>query len=51
MAITVEKKMLSGNYAWKAVGGDDPSKTKMDAKLFNRKEGYERGISIENNLK
>ena len=41
MAITVKEKMLKGKYAWKAVGGDDPKKTKMDAKLFSRKEGYE----------
>ncbi len=41
MAIKVTRTMLQGAYAWEAVGGDDPSARKIDATLFNRREGYE----------
>jgi len=32
---------LKYEYSWKAVPGDDPTKTKEDADRFSRKEGYE----------
>ncbi len=41
MAIKVERSMLQRKYSWKAVGGDDPKKTKKDRIFLNRKEGYE----------
>jgi hypothetical protein len=41
MAITVRKDMLLGTYSWEAVGGDDPQAIRIDATLFNRREGYE----------
>jgi hypothetical protein len=41
MAIKVGRTMLTGNYAWQAVGGDDPQAIRTDAMLFNRQEGYE----------
>lgn len=41
-AIKVHKDMLDVNaYAWQASEKDDPRKIKMDAVMFNRKEGYE----------
>ncbi len=41
-AIKVHKDMLDVNaYVWQASEKDDPHKIKMDAVMFNRKEGYE----------
>lgn len=41
-AIKVHKEMLDVNaYTWQASEKDDPHKIKMDAVMFNRKEGYE----------
>ncbi|GAB7197776.1 hypothetical protein [Dickeya oryzae] len=33
--------MLYQDYSWKAVPGDDPTKTDEDRDRFSRKEGYE----------
>ncbi len=41
MAIKVTRQMLQRKYSWKATGGDDPAAIRIDAKLFNRHEGYE----------
>lgn len=41
MAIEVKRGMLRGVYSWDAVGGDDPRAIRIDATLFNRREGYE----------
>ena len=41
MAIQVRKNMLSAEYEWEAAAGDDATKIKQDATLFNRHEGYE----------
>lgn len=41
MAIQVTKDMLQQTYSWKAAGGDDPNAIRVDARLFNRHEGYE----------
>lgn len=41
-AIKVRKDMLDVSaYTWQASEKDDPHKIKMDAVMFNRKEGYE----------
>lgn len=37
----LSKGDLKYEYSWKAVPGDDPTKTKEDADRFSRKEGYE----------
>lgn len=37
------------DYSWTTVPGDDPNKTKEDADLFSRKEGYEV-LSLLNSL-
>ena len=37
----ITKGDLKYDYSWKAVPGDDPTKTKEDADRFSRKEGYE----------
>lgn len=41
MAIQVTKDMLQQTYSWKATGGDNPNAVRIDARLFNRHEGYE----------
>lgn len=42
VAIKVHRDMLNVSaYAWQAAAPDDPHKVKMDAVMFNRKEGYE----------
>ena len=41
MTIKVTRDMLQHEYAWEATGGDDPEKVRADARLLNRKEGYE----------
>ncbi len=41
MPIKVKRSMLQRKYSWEATGGDDPRAIKIDAKLFNRHEGYE----------
>ena len=41
MAIEVTKDMLQQTYSWKATGGDNPNAIRIDARLFNRHEGYE----------
>lgn len=33
--------LIYDDYSWKAVPGDDPTKTKEDADRFSRHEGYE----------
>ena len=33
--------MLQQNYSWKVTGGDNPNAIRVDARLFNRHEGYE----------
>ena len=47
MAIKVTKSMLKRKYSWKAVDGDDPTKTDVDSRLLNRKEGYEVILMIQ----
>lgn len=48
VAIKVTKDMLDADaYSWHATGGDDPKKIKADARLFNRKEGYEVELMIQ----
>lgn len=47
----IKKSDLNYNdYSWKAVTGDDPTKTKEDADRFSRKEGYEV-LTLLNSLK
>lgn len=44
MAIKVNKSTLEAagyKYRWQAEKGDDPTKTRHDAIMFNRREGYE----------
>ncbi len=41
MTIAVKKSHLQGKYSWEAVANDDPKAIKFDARLFNRREGYE----------
>jgi hypothetical protein len=41
MAILVTQGMLQQTYSWKATGGDNPNAIRIDARLFNRHEGYE----------
>ena len=41
MAIKVTRDMLQREYSWKMVDGDDPRAIRIDAHLFNRREGYE----------
>ncbi|MFL7838696.1 MAG: DUF4332 domain-containing protein [Candidatus Promineifilaceae bacterium] len=48
VAIQVKKDMLNvDEYEWHAKKGDDPRKTRADALLFNRKEGYEVILMIQ----
>ncbi|MFN2136611.1 MAG: DUF4332 domain-containing protein [Candidatus Promineifilaceae bacterium] len=48
VAIKVIKDMLNvDEYEWRAQKGDDPTKTKADAIMFNRKEGYEVVLMIQ----
>ena len=47
-AIKVTKDMLNVDaYSWHAAEGDDPRKTKADAVMFNRKEGYEVELMVQ----
>ncbi len=41
MADMKKNEMLYSDYSWRAVPGDDPSKTAEDRERFSRKEGYE----------
>ena len=48
VAIKVLKEMLDVDaYSWQAAGGDDPTKRRADAIMFNRKEGYEVRLMIQ----
>jgi len=48
VAIKVLKEMLDEEaYSWQAIGGDDPTKRRADAIMFNRKEGYEVRLMIQ----
>ena len=48
VAIKVLKEMLNEEaYSWQAIGGDDPTKRRADAIMFNRKEGYEVRLMIQ----
>lgn len=48
VAIKVLKEMLDVDaYSWTARGGDDPTKRRADAIMFNRKEGYEVRLMIQ----
>jgi uncharacterized membrane protein/predicted flap endonuclease-1-like 5' DNA nuclease len=48
VAIKVLKEMLDVDaYSWHAKKGDDPTKTRADAIMFNRKEGYEVRLMIQ----
>ncbi len=48
VAIKVLKEMMKEEeYSWEAIKGDDPKKRRMDALLFNRKEGYEVRLMIQ----
>jgi uncharacterized membrane protein/predicted flap endonuclease-1-like 5' DNA nuclease len=48
VAIKVLKEMMDVDaYSWHAEKGDDPKKIKVDALLFNRKEGYEVRLMIQ----
>lgn len=41
MAVKVTRAMLAKDYEWQASKGDDPTKKRADAIMFNRREGYE----------
>jgi hypothetical protein len=48
VAIKVLKEMLDVEaYSWHAAEGDDPTKRRADAIMFNRKEGYEVRLMIQ----
>jgi len=48
VAIKVLKEMLNVDaYSWQAMKGDDPTKRRADAIMFNRKEGYEVRLMIQ----
>ena len=48
VAIKVLKEMLNvDDYSWHAIAGDDPTKRRADAIMFNRKEGYEVRLMIQ----
>ena len=48
VAIKVLKEMLNVDaYSWHAAKGDDPTKRRADAIMFNRKEGYEVRLMIQ----
>ena len=48
VAIKVLKEMLNVDaYSWHAIAGDDPTKRRADAIMFNRKEGYEVRLMIQ----
>ena len=48
VAIKVLKEMLNvDDYSWHATVGDDPTKRRADAIMFNRKEGYEVRLMIQ----
>ncbi len=48
VAIKVTKAMMTeDDYSWHAKEGDDPHKTKADAVMFNRKEGYEVELMVQ----
>lgn len=47
-AIKVVKDMMNVEaYAWSATEGDDPTKRRADAIMFNRKEGYEVQLMVQ----
>ncbi len=50
MSVRVTRSMLQlkSRYSWKAEPGDDPTKRRADARLFNRREGYEVLPMIQN---
>jgi hypothetical protein len=41
MPINVTRTMFKWEYTWHASGGDDARAVNVDARLFNRHEGYE----------
>ncbi len=48
VAVKVLKEMLDVDaYEWHAQKGDDPTKRRADAIMFNRKEGYEVRLMIQ----
>lgn len=48
VAIQVRKGMMhADNYHWQAGKGDDPTKRRADAIMFNRKEGYEVRLMVQ----
>lgn len=47
-AIKVVKDMMNVDaYSWSATEGDDPTKRRADAIMFNRKEGYEVQLMVQ----
>ncbi len=47
-AIKVVKDMMNVDaYSWSASEGDDPTKRRADAIMFNRKEGYEVQLMVQ----
>ncbi|MEZ4519150.1 MAG: DUF4332 domain-containing protein [Chloroflexota bacterium] len=48
VAVKVLKEMMNvDDYEWHAQKGDDPTKTRKDAIMFNRKEGYEVKLMLQ----